>query len=63
MLCAVEYDKSTPDQLTTTSAKLQIEEGALTAAFDELQEYSGSLQMPEATVQAQVKSNLHNYIP
>lgn len=43
MFSAVENLDSVQDQLATTLAELQITERGLTAAFDQLMEYSSSV--------------------
>lgn len=62
MPSAVEGCNSAQNQLTTTLEKLQIVEEALSAAFDQLKEYSGSEKMAEVAVKAWMKSNLQKYI-
>lgn len=62
MHSTAEDCKSMQDQLATTSEKLQIEEKALPAEFDQQKLESSRVQMADVTVQTQLKSNLQNYI-
>lgn len=54
--------KGVQRELVTTSAKLQVAKGALTAALDHFKRHSSTLCVAEAAVQERIKSNLLNYI-
>lgn len=62
MLSAVEDKGSVPEQLVTTSAKVQIAEGVINAAFYQLKKYSRTMRMATVAVTTWVKANLQNYV-
>lgn len=62
MLCTFEDRNTVQDQVATTSAKLQIAEGALSAAVDQVKKYSSSVLMAEVTEHTLMNSNFQKYI-